>query len=214
MKFFSLIKDRDIHIAPDTKIIPAEKFGALIDSKELLDKTKNEAINYREEVAKECEQLKGQSELAGFEEGLSRLNQHLAHLEQERNQVRREMENAIVPLALAAVKKIIGREIELKPETIVDIVSTALKSVSQHKRVAIYVNKGDLELLEQNRGRLKDLFENLQSLSIIPREDIARGECVIETEVGIINARLDSQLKALEEAFHSFFHNHSKKEQA
>jgi type III secretion protein L len=163
-------------------------------------------------VSKECERLKEQAELAGFEEGLKRWNSQLAHLENERTKVQKEMENAIVPLALATVKKIIGREIEFKPETTVDIIATALKSVSQHKRITIYVNKSDLDLLEQNRGRLKDLFENLQSLSFTPREDIARGECTIESEVGIINAKLDSQLKALEEAFYSFSQNHTRKE--
>jgi type III secretion protein L len=212
MKFFSLIKDEDIHIAPNTKIIPAEVFSTLMDSKELLEKTQKEAIVYREDVSKECERLKEQAELAGFEEGLKRWNSQLAHLENERTKVQKEMENAIVPLALATVKKIIGREIEFKPETTVDIIATALKSVSQHKRITIYVNKSDLDLLEQNRGRLKDLFENLQSLSFTPREDIARGECTIESEVGIINAKLDSQLKALEEAFYSFSQNHTRKE--
>ena len=117
------------------------------------------------------------------------------------------MENSLVPLAMAAIKKIIGREIELKSETIADIVATSLKSVSHHRKITVYVHKNDIETLESRRPELKAIFENLQSFNIATRDDIAPGMCIIETEAGIINASWETQLKALESAFHSFLHS-------
>lgn len=207
MKFFTLIKKEEIHIAPDKKIIPAEEFSNLVSAVEIVDKTKEEEVAYRLEIAKECEQLKEEAEKAGFEEGLSRWNQSIEHLESEIHKVRKEMENTLVPVAVTAVKKIIGKELEIKPNTIVDIVATALKTVTQHKRVSIYVNKNDLEYIEAERTRIKKLFEHIESLSIAAREDVQEGGCIIETEAGIINAQLESQLAALESAFRTFFQN-------
>lgn len=204
MEFFTLIKGDAIHPAPGAKVIPADEFSTLLSSREIRTFAEKDAVDYKLRVAKECELLKEQAELAGFEEGLKRWNEQIAHLEKETLKVSKEMEDAIVPLALTAVKKIIGREIELTPERIVDIVATALKTVSQHRRITIYVNKNDVDLLEEQRNRLKDLFEHLHSLSIIPREDVERGGCIIETEIGIINAQLNNQLDALESAFHAF----------
>lgn len=212
MKFFSLIKNsEEVHIAPNTKIIPAKEFSILMEAYETLEKAKEDAELYRKDVEKECEELKENAEKCGFEEGLSKWNEQLAALENEMRRVEEEMNKTIVPLALTAVKKIIGKELEAKPETITDIVRTALKPVSQHRKITIFVNKEDLDLVESDRPQIKTLFEHLDSLSIKVREDVARGGCIIETEAGIINAQLGSQLKALEAAFQTFFDTHKKK---
>lgn len=211
MKFFSLIEREEVHIAPDKKMIPAEEFSKLIEADALLKQTQEEEIAYRKLVSEECEALKEQAELAGFEEGLSRWNSQIELLDREIKNVRQEVENSMVPLALTAVKKILGRELETHRETVVDIISTALKAVTQHKKIKIYVNPSDHETVEKARPQLKGLFEHLESLTISPREDIEEGGCVIETEAGIINAQLESQLKALETAFQTFFQNQKKR---
>lgn len=211
MNLFTMIEQEEIHLAPETKILPAEEFSKLVDATQIVAKTKEEERAYRIAVAKECEGLKELAETAGFEEGLKKWSEQLEYLESEIKKVRQEVENAIVPLALTAVKKILGRELETKPETIVDIVSTALKTVLHHRRVTVYANQLDVEQLEAQKPRLKALFEHLESLSIIPRGDVAQGGCVIETEAGIINAKLEHQFQALETAFRNFFQNHKRK---
>jgi type III secretion protein L len=210
MNLFTLIEKEEIHLTPDTKVIAAKDFSKLVKATEIVKKTKEEESAYRVAVAKECEVLKEKAEEAGFEEGLKRWNDHIALLEAEIKKVGLETENALVPLALTAVKKIIGKELETKPDTIADIVAVALKTVIHHRRVTIYVNQLDLEHVEAQRTRLKSLFENLESLSVMARADIQQGGCVIETEAGIINARLEHQLQALEAAFRTFFQNRKK----
>ncbi len=212
MKYFTFIKKDTIHVAEDQKIIPASEFSTLVEAHKVLEQAKGEAVQYRAEVAKECEQLKEEAKKAGFEEGLKQWNKQLALLEKETASVHQEMEETVVPLALTAIKKIIGHELKQKPATIVDIVSTSLKGLSQHHKISIYVNKVDLEIVEASRDRLKAIFEHLDRLTITFREDVEPGGCIIETEVGIINAQLDSQLKALEVAFHTFLHKQKKKE--
>lgn len=208
MKFFSLIEGDNVHIAPDVKVVPGKEFSKLVNAQELTRQVKKEETAYRKSVSIECETLKEAAELAGFEEGLKQWNQHIAQLEDQIKKVRQEMEKTLVPLALTAVKKLIGRELETEPDTIIDIITTALKTVTQHKKIALYVHKGDLDRVEGERSRIRQLFEHLESLSISARGDIQPGGCIIETESGIINAQLESQLKALETAFRSFFQNH------
>ena len=96
-----------------------------------------------------------------------------------------------------------GREIELSEDLIVDIVASNLKAVLQHKKITIYVNKKEIESLEKHKQQLRDLFENLESFSIRPRDDIAPGGCVIETEIGIINAQMEHRWQVLEQAFNA-----------
>lgn len=200
-KFFTLIHGESVHVAPKTKVIPAEAFSTSLDAIEVLDKVKKDAEQYRLEVTAECEKLKEQAQREGFEEGYKKWMDSVARLEEEISKVRSDMEKMLVPVALKASKKIVGREIEQSPTAIVDIVSSTLKAVSQHKQITIYVNKKDLDALEANRNRIKQLFETLEVLSIRERADIAPGGCIIETEAGIINAQLDNQWRILENAF-------------
>jgi len=200
-KFFSLIYGNTVHQAPQSKIIPAEDFSKLLTSQEVLSTIQSEAEQYRKEVIAECEVLKEQAIKDGFQEGYDQWTLQLAKMEEEIAKVQGEMQKLVMPIALKAAKKIVAAELELKPAAILEIIATALKSVSQHKRIVIYVNKADLASIEQNKSKIKDLFESLESLSIRERDDVEAGGCIIETEGGIINARLKDRWRNLEAAF-------------
>lgn len=200
-KFFTLIHGDQIHIAPKTKVLPQDSFSTLKEAAEVLEHIKQDAEKYRLQVANECESLKENAFKEGYEDGFKQWAEHLVQFEKQVEAMQKEIQQLVIPIALKAAKKIVGREIELSEETIVDIVASNLKAVAQHKRIMIYVNKKELEILEKHKPRLRDLFEHLEGLSIRPREDIAPGGCVIETEVGIINAQIEHRWQVLEKAF-------------
>jgi type III secretion protein L len=199
-KFFTLIHGDAVHIAPQAKVIPADSFSVLIDAEGVLSNVKKDAEKYKIEVASEVEAWKEQAKKEGYEEGFKEWAEHIANLEAEIIKVRKDLEKSVVPVALKAAKKILGREIELSETAIVDIVSSSLKSVAQHKKITIYVSKKDFDVIETNRPKLKQIFESLESLSIRERSDVAPGGCIIETEGGIINAQLENQWKVLTRA--------------
>lgn len=200
-KLFTLIHGDRILVAPKKKIIPAEELSTLQDAQEVLQHIKQDAEQFRMQVAKDSEQIKENAFKEGYENGFKQWAEHLVQFEKKLEDLHKEMQQAIIPIALKAAKKIVGREIELSEETIVDIVASNLKAVSQHKKITIYVNKKELDILEKNKTRLRDIFEHLESLSIRPREDIVPGGCVIETEIGIINAQMEHRWRVLEKAF-------------
>ncbi len=200
-KFFSLIYGESIHIAPEKKVIPSKELSTLMDAKEIVGHVQKDADQYRKEVVTECETQKEQARRDGFEEGNAEWAAHIIELENEIKKVRSELEKVIIPIAVKAAKKIMGRELEVSETTVVDIVANSLKAVSQHKKITIWVNRKDIDILEKHREKLAKKFETLESLSIREREDITQGGCIIETEAGIINAQLENQWMILENAF-------------
>lgn len=209
-KFFSLIYGDQIRKAPNSKIIPADTYSTLLSAEEVLNKIQTEADKYRNEVVKECESIKENAFKEGYEDGYKKWTEQLALLEKEINKVHGELVKLVIPISLKAAQKIVGREIELNPEAIVDIVTSILKTVATHRKVTIYVNKKELEVLEQHKQELKNIFEKLESFSLREREDIAPGGCVVETEVGIINAQMEQRWKILEKAFEKLDKNKEK----
>lgn len=208
MKFFTLIDEKkSLHLKENQKIIPKDEFSSLLSAAEIIEEIRKDEVQFKQDLEQEAEEIRKKSEEAGFQSGLEKWNEQLIALEKDYQLARDELANSIVPLAMTAVKKIIGKELKQRPDTVIDIVTTALRPVSQHRKIMIYVSKQDYDLIEEHRARLREIFEHLESLSISVREDVAQGGCIIETEAGIINAQLDNQMNALEGAFETFFKN-------
>ncbi len=204
MKLFTLIRSGSIHFAKKTKIVPSEEFSELLKAKEIVTKAKQDTKALMEETHVECDKIKKDAYEEGLQKGLEEFNQQLLYLNQEIKQLRIELQQQILPLALKTAKKIVSDELKMNPEAIVNIVQQTLKPVVQAENIKIFVNKGDIPYLEKKKEDFKNLFERLDSLSIEERPDIEPGSCVIETEAGIINATLENQWRALEAAFENF----------
>lgn len=209
-KFFSLIYGDKIARAPNSKVLSQDSYSKIIEASEVLKIIQAEADKYRQEVVAECEKIKENAYQDGYQDGYKKWTEQLSYLEKEIKNVHDELIKLVIPIALKSAQKIVGREIELAPDVIVDIVSSVLKTVATHKKVTIYVNKKELEILERHKQQLKDIFEKLESFSIREREDVALGGCVIETEIGIINAQMEHRWKILEKAFEKLEKSNSK----
>ncbi len=203
-KYFSLIYSGEIRQSSEEKVIPSDAFSELLSSIEVLNKAKEDVKSYLSNNKEECKKLLEQAKEAGFNEGLSEFNKQILHYEQRIKQMEHELQKMILPLALRAAKKIVGRELQSNPETIVDIVRQTLKPVTQNHHIRIFVAKEDKEILEQKKKELKAILEQVQTFIIEEKEDITPGGCIIETEAGIINASLENQWRALESAFEAF----------
>ncbi|MBJ7448906.1 MAG: HrpE/YscL family type III secretion apparatus protein [Parachlamydiales bacterium] len=200
MALFTLMNKQNVDLAPGKKLIAAKDFSTILDSKNLLDQLAEDAKQYKESVVKEMELLSQTAQNAGFEEGLKKWAQQVSYLEEQTKKVKAELEAMIVPAAMTAAKRIVAREMENDPAVIVDIVRQALKSVAHNKLITIYVCKSDMQQLEAQKSKLKEGMEKLENLTLRERDSIPPGDCVIETEEGIVTVQLEKQWQALEAA--------------
>jgi len=204
MTLFSLVYKGAVKKTSPNKILRGDEFSQLVDIKQLLQEAHQDIQKLHEDTEQECAKLKIQAEEEGFQEGLVKWNTQLIYLDQKVKEMQHEMQKLILPIALKASKKIVGAQLDLNPDTIVEIVQQALKPVRQSHEIKIFVSKEDKEQLETNKEKLKALFDQLRILVIEEKDDLTKGSCIIETETGIINASLDNQWKALEAAFETF----------
>ncbi|MCB1135255.1 MAG: HrpE/YscL family type III secretion apparatus protein [Chlamydiia bacterium] len=212
--FFTLLQGTKVKVAPETKIIHADEISTLLEASEIVDRIKGEGDALKQQIQQECEQIrkkvaaeaeqiKKQAYAEGFKQGQDAWVKAVAKLEEQTQRVHSELKEMVIPVALQAAKKIVGREMTLSKDTIVDIIANNLRAVATHKRIVLYVNKNDYDVFEANKPRLKELFERLESLVVQERNDVQPNGCIIETEAGIINAQLDNQWEMLQKAFES-----------
>lgn len=109
------------------------------------------------------------------------------------------MESATVQLALAIAKKIIGNEAE-RGTVIESVVKTAMKKVADPRNLTLRVNPADIDTVNgfQQDLCLADDFKTV--LRLEADETIKRGGCIIETQLGDVDARIDQQIKVVEES--------------
>ncbi|MBM3201675.1 MAG: hypothetical protein FJZ56_04625 [Chlamydiae bacterium] len=200
MYILKMPKGEEIHL-DKTKIIRREELETIIETKALLENAAIEIDTLKEEIKEEGKKKHQEGYDDGFDKGLNRFNEHILLLEDKLKELQYLMQQQMLPLVLKATKKIVGEQIRLHPESIVDIVMQAIKSVLHCKFVKIYLHKQDMEMIEKNKESIKQLFDQIQSFQIEERSDVPIGGCVIETERGILNATLENQFRALENAF-------------
>jgi len=204
MKYFSLLYEGEIHPSDEKKVIPAEDFSKLMEASEILETAREEAEKLRQETKKACEKLKEKEGKKGFQEGLEIFNEKIFAIDEELKGVRHNLQQMVLPIALKAAKRIVGKELEIFPETIVDIVIQAIKPISESHQITIFVNKEDKEHLDQNKPKLKEILQQAEVLAIVEKPDIEPGGCIIKTESGMINATIENQWRALERAFEKY----------
>ncbi|MEZ5308541.1 MAG: FliH/SctL family protein [Pyrinomonadaceae bacterium] len=134
-----------------------------------------------EEVSHQTEQLRGK-----FAETI----ELISALEDE---ITKRVEHDLVGLALAISRKIIDREIENDREIVVNMLNKALEKLRERSLAEVHLNPEDLKYIESNRDRIA--FRG--TLELKPDPSISIGGCLIHTENGDIDARIESQFEEL-----------------
>ncbi|MBI5747386.1 MAG: hypothetical protein HZA13_10350 [Nitrospirae bacterium] len=112
-------------------------------------------------------------------------------------QIYEEGEMKIVALAICIAEKVIHSELKQNPEIIVNVVRAALKKVLDREMLTIKVNPKDFEVLNRYRPELIASTNEKRGLTIEWDDSIMPGGCMIETNHGEVDARIDKQLEEI-----------------
>lgn len=118
----------------------------------------------------------------------------IAHIEAERQRAWLEMEPQVVSLVFDLAKHVIKQEVEVSRDISLAVVRNALRRVADAGTLRIRVNSEDLQTVRGNREELLTLVDNIRNVEIIEDRRVGAGGCIVETEGGNIDARLENQI--------------------
>lgn len=172
-----------------------------------------------QQVATILQQAKEDGRQSGYEEGLEQgkkaaleqmqqnLNdavmraEHTLHLSQQEAQAMlASAERQIIDIAMSVARKILAREIEENPMVVLPIIKTALEKVRDQEQIVIRVNHEDFDMALQAKQDLQKMIGREQALTITADHAVDIGGCMIETPNGTVDARLDTQFEAVQQA--------------
>ncbi len=197
----NLIKGRKISGNPGVKqkIIKNQIVSAQMEAVRILEEAEGFAAEIRREALIEAENLRTEAYRAGTENALTEFERNLIETREIRERVWRETEKDLLRLAVRLAEKIVGREIKKDDKTIIDIISTALQNARQQEKLTIRVNPTDLPTVEREAEKFS-LGGRVQFIDLVADPRVTASGCLIESEVGTIDARLETQLRVLERA--------------
>ena len=138
---------------------------------------------------------------------LTALETTLAELDGVRQKIRRHLEQEVVELALHVARKVVRHELTVSKDTIVCVVQEAMTQLDDPGKISIRLNPDDLKKIRAAGETLSSVMDHLETIHFEEDTGIDCGGCYIQTEYGEIDARIEEQLRTVEEAFRAEMRN-------
>ncbi|MBE3592678.1 MAG: flagellar biosynthesis protein [Thermoanaerobacter sp.] len=119
----------------------------------------------------------------------------------EKQRMYKEAENDIVYVILQAVEKIVGKYVEEDKDIILNLIKKGMENYNAFDKVTVRVSEEDYELCIKNKDKILKDIEFLDDVNILKDLSLKKGDCVIETNSGVINSGVSTQLRALKNLF-------------
>jgi type III secretion protein L len=181
-------------------IVDADVFDAKLEGDRLVAEAREAAEREVAAARDEAERIARKAEAEGRERGLAAVTELLVGARAVAARARSGAEAELRTLAVRIAEKILGRELALDAKAVVDIAAAAMRHAGEPRELVVRCAAEDLEALERGKPRLVERCRSAQVARFVADERVPRGGCILETELGVVDARLSTQLEAIERA--------------
>lgn len=179
---------------------------------QIAEEAMREAKQIVDQAKKEAEQIKNETYAAaqkkGYDDGMAQARKDAqrmkADFEAQHRQLQEEyealaesMEPQMVQLIAALLEKITGIVIEGKEEVILYLIDKAIKNMDKSDEYTIRVSREDFEFVSMRKNLLLGAIGREVPLYITEDPYLKKNQCLIETDLKVINCSLDIQLNNL-----------------
>lgn len=169
-----------------------------IDDRNLISRAQEEAGTIRDAAAKE-----------GYSVGLEQAKDDISQVKtalQDFLKAKQEVFEYIAPdileISINIAKKIVKHEIEQDPQILLATILDVLKTISRDEaRINIKVNPAEIATVKGHVPEISSALGLDAKITVIADETIDIGNCIVQTNNGIVDATLDTQLEIIKEAF-------------
>ena len=177
----------------------------------IISKAQEEAQEMIDNAYSEAENLRNRSKEEGLEEGkregeskvAEQINQAMETLNEaikQRKKIIKDAESELVRLSLKIAEQIVRSEVSLHKDVVLNIVTEAINRVSDRESIIIKVNKEDAEYIKNYKDKIQGIVDGVKNLSILEDSQVEPGGCVVETNLGYVDARISTKIELLEKA--------------
>ncbi len=103
----------------------------------------------------------------------------------------------LIRLWESMLERMLYSRVKLDPHVVERALAEILHRTSDRERIQVYLNPEDMPLVEAKRDELLDSLRGIQHFELLADEHVGRGSCLVETAMGIYDARWKTQLEQI-----------------
>lgn len=134
----------------------------------------------------------------GIEEGRLEYSEKIMETAMASIDYLESMEKAVAGLVLKSLEKILGEMDD--EELILKVVRSGIAVARNEKKVLLKVSPHDIASVKSRLADLHSTYAGIGILEAVADNRLGRGDCIIESELGIVDASLKTQMRAIEKA--------------
>lgn len=140
---------------------------------------------------------KGEAEIA---KNIEELRQLISNLKDFELKIIKDNEINLSRLIIKFAKKIIKKELDIcSDEILLENLRNVLSKIVDKGYILIKINPSQYQFLQKHIENFKDLFD-IKEIEILRSNEISLGSCIVETNFGNYDSRIEEQINELEKA--------------
>ncbi len=185
--------------AGSSRVLKKDVYEAGLDARRILESAQREAQAIVEQAEQRRDSIIQAAHEEGYAKGLAEWADAMLAAQTAQEQLDVKYEPEMVRFAVKIAEKIIGEELRAHPDTIVSIARECLRGVRHEHNLVLRINPAESEEIQRNLESLVEVTGGGRRIQVVPDSAVAPGGCIVDSTVGLIDARLETQLKCLEE---------------
>lgn len=186
---------------PGRGVIESEVFDASRRARSIVQDAEAKAQEILAQAHAEASRVLQEAQDQGYQmgeaKGLKQYQESVVRMNREYDELLGQAESQLLNLAVGVARKIIDKELMVNPRVMVDIVRRALAPMNRKRSIVLRINPADRAALNEHRADLLETMLAGGNIVFMNDPNISRGGCMIETEHGTVDARLETQLSTL-----------------
>lgn len=134
---------------------------------------------------------------ARFSDALKMLSSISSSLEDAREQLASVHAPQLIRLWEFMLERMLAVHVSLDQSIVVRVLGSILKRVSDRDRVIVYLNPSDVSAVESSKDDLMESIRGVKAFELMSDDHVDRGSCLVETNMGIYDARWRTQLEKI-----------------
>lgn len=143
---------------------------------------------------------------AGLEQAEAQLNETvqalagaLEDIDRVRGDILKESSQDMVELVMAIAEQVIQNEIAVKEDVILATLSQALHAAIESDEFHVKINPDDFAVVSEKKPSFLASINGLKNITFEPDPQIVRGGCLVESDLGQVDATLATRLNEIRE---------------
>lgn len=192
------LKHTSVEIAATGSVLKATEFAAVLEARDLLAHAQAEADQIRAEARNEYAAQKERGYRDGLDQAKAEMAERIVAAMGQSTVYFSKLEESLIDVVIKSTRRVIG-EIDTR-ERVERIVRAALELLHQQSQVRLKVSPVQREWLQSRVATLLASFPRLTFLDVQSDPRLPEDGCIVETELGVIDATVETQLRAIEKA--------------